>query len=423
MTVENQLEPNLSLHERQLTITVPGEIVAKEFDLAVKGVQRVASRPGFRPGKMPVSMVVSFFGDEIKKRLLEKIVEKSFDDACKKEDLIPVSDPRLEALGEINKGMPFSYRAIFQIKPQVKVNNFEGLALEIKKHSFSEGDINEELTSLQESLATFIEVKDRDTVAANDMVFCDNQVSVEGKHFAELDHKDYQIPLFAPNVPDDMKNALIGKKIGEKAHVDYRMPDDHENPELRGKNCHLTLSIVSIKERSLPKLDDDFAKDLSEKFSSLEEVKESIRTRFNLTVMRRDEFFRHDALTRVLVENNPFDVPPVLIERMAMTLINRELEAMKKEAADELVRNHWKEIWQSVQERALFRVKAELIFEALIKDLDPKVTEDEIAERMKKVRELDRDNALYSIQVEKILNAVEKSANITVKEEHLFSRV
>ena len=420
--IENLTMTSPSEHERELTITIPSAVVSHEFTKALNKVQRVATRPGFRPGKMPQSMVMNFYGAQVKQDLVEKLVEKSLSDACKNQEITPVSQPKIEPVNPVDQQQAFSYRAIFQIKPKVQVEKFEALPIEFKKFVFSDQDIDDELLSLQESMATFAPVKDRDQIADNDLVECDSEVLIDGTLDANYSHKDYSVPLFAQNVPDDLKTALIGKKVGEKASVKYTMPTDHQDETLKGKECEMLLSIKAFKERILPALDDEFAKDLSDKFTSLEEVKESIRTRFSLTAKRRDEYFRQDAICKALIEHNPLEVPPVMVEKMAMSMINRELETIKEDVAQDVVKNHWQEMWNSVQNRAIFRVKVELILEELIEKMSVSASEEEIAERVKSAKEINKEDALYSIQVEKILHAVEKSAAATIIEEPLFKK-
>lgn len=420
--IENLTMTSPTEHERELTVTIPSAVVSNEFAKTFTKVQRVATRPGFRPGKMPANMVMNFYGTKIKQDLVESLIEKSFADACKNQELIPVSKPKIEPVGEINKENAFSYRAIFQVKPKVVVEKFEGLAIEFKKFTFSDDDITDELNSIRESMATFQEPKDRFEIAANDLVECDSDVLIDGAMNKEYSHKDYSVPLFAENVPADLKEALIGKKVGEKASVKYTMPSEHQDEALQGKECEMLLSIKSFKERVLPALDDEFAKDLSEKFKDLADVKDSIKTRFTITAKRRDEYYRQDALTKALVEQNPLEVPPVMVEKMAMSMINRELETMQEKVAEDIVKNHWQELWRSVEARATFRVKAELLLEELIKNMSVVASEEEISERVKKMKEISRDDACYSIQVEKILNVIEKSATATVVEEPLFKK-
>lgn len=420
--ISDLLMTKTSEHERQLTITVPQDFVGKEWKVAVDNVQRVATRPGFRPGKMPRTMVVSFYGNEIKKKLMEKLVEKSFDDACKQEHLIPVSKPVLEPVGDIISDQAFTYRAIFQVKPAVNVANYEKLKIELKKFVFSESDIDDEIRALQENMATFVEAKDRQEICANDLVQCDSEVMIDGAINPNYSHQDYAVPLFAENVPADLRDALVGKKVGDKAEVSYTMPADHQDEAISGKVCLMHLTIKSFKERVLPEINDDFAKDLSEKFTSLADLKESVRLRFNITVSRRDEYYRQDAISKALVAENPFEVPPALIERMALSLINRELEAMGEKAAGEVVKNHWQEVWQSVQERAQFRVKVELILEALINKLNIEVSDEEVAQKAAKTKDASRDDAKYALQIEKLMTAIEKSAVASIIEEPLFPK-
>lgn len=411
-----------SQHERELTITVASKLVSQEFTNAFNKIQRVASRPGFRPGKMPKNMVLNFYGAEIKQKLIEKLIEKSFEHACKEKEVIPVSQPKMEPMGEVDQEKAFTYRAIFQVKPKVEVPNYQGLKIELKRFVFDETDVDDEINSLRENQATFVEPSGRSQVGESDLVQCDSEVKIDGAINPKYSHKDYAVPMFADSVPPDLKAALMGKQVGDVAHVNYDMPTEHQDDEISGKNCEMILTIRSFKERVLPALDDEFAKDLSDKFSSLLDIKESIRLRFNITTKRRDEYFKQDAITKALIEHNPVDVPPALVERMAMSLINRELEAMGEKVASELVKNHWQEVWQSVQDRALFRVKAELLFEELINVLDVKTTDDEVAKRVDKIKNINKEDAKYSIQVEKLLSAIESQADITVVEEPLFKK-
>lgn len=420
--IEKLLMAKTSEHERELTVTVAGKFVGQEFNNTVNNVQRVANRPGFRPGKMPKSLVLSFYGAEIKAKLMEKLIEKSFDEACKNQEVIPVSKPRLEPVGELSHDKPFTYRAIFQVKPKVSTPDFMNLSIEMRKFVFTESDVEDELNNLRESMATFVEPVGRTEISENDLVTCDSVVKLDDKIIPAYCHSDYTIPMFAENLPANVKEALLGRQVEDTVSIDYEIPADDQDESIRGKTCEMIIKILSFKERSLPNLDDDFAKDLSDKFQTLEDIKESCRLRFSITAKRRDEYYKQDAITKALIEKNPLDVPPALVERMSMSLINRELEAIGQKVAEDLVKNHWQEIWQSVQSRALFRVKAELLFEALIDALNITANDEEVSRRVENVKNITRDDARYSIQVEKLLALIEKEANVTVIEEPLFKK-
>lgn len=411
-----------SEHEKELTITVPVEVVVKEYATAFKNIQQVASRPGFRPGKLPANLVKQFYGSEINRKLIDKLVEKSFAETCQEKNLTPVSPAKTEIVGEFHPERDLTFRAIFQAKPQVIINKFEGLELEFKNIIVHEDDLNEELKGVRESHALFVTPPMRDAIAESDLVECDSDVFIDGAINANYSHKDYSVPLFAENIPADLKSALVGKKIGEIAIVHYTMPDDHQDEAIKGKVCEMRLHIKAFKERVLPELNDDFAKDLSEKFTNLEDLKESIKLRLTISANRRRDYYNQNALIKALVENNPVEIPPAMVERAALTLINREIENMDKAMAKEALANHWQELWNSVQARALFKVKTDLILEALIEKLNINAQEEEIDNRVHNTKDLAREDAKYSIQVDKLLEALKKSAHITTVEEPLYPK-
>src|SRR5262245_36455973 len=109
----------VSTHERELVIKLNRSFVGEEFLSTLNNVQRNASHKGFRPGKMPKNMLMNFYGRKIKEELIDKLVEKSFDFACKEKEVIPVSKPKLEPVGALEQDQPFTYRASFQVKPKV----------------------------------------------------------------------------------------------------------------------------------------------------------------------------------------------------------------------------------------------------------------------------------------------------------------
>ncbi|HXW60310.1 MAG TPA: trigger factor [Myxococcota bacterium] len=418
--IENITVSDVSEHECELTITVPKAVVNKEYEHTLVGIQRVASRPGFRPGKIPRSMVQSLYGAEIKKTLSQKLMENSLKVACKERKLTPISEPKFEALDDCEREKAFTYRAQFQKKPSVLINNFEGLSITIKNFVFGPKDIEDELDNLREAHATVASCQDRQAIGVNDAVICESEVFIDGERKEEHCHKDYMIAVFDKTVPENVRNALIGKSIGDKVAVSYTIPSDHQDEEVKGKLCEMNLVINDFKERILPALDDDFAKDISDKFHCLSDLKESINARLTLMARRRNEYFRQDAILHALVQNNPLLVPPVLIERMALHLINRELEGLPKDVAEDAVKNRWATMWESVQSHAQFRVKSQLLLEALIEKLDIKASDEELAAFRKKGKEVDREDATYSLQVEKLLAMVEKASSITFVDEPLF---
>ena len=225
---------------------------------------------------------------------------------------------------------------------------------------------------------------------------------------------------------------ILGAVVNRKGAAFVPAPKWLELPHFRlgiapgiselGLNLSAIFHIISIKERILPDIDDNLVKDVSDKFSTLDQLKESIRLRLTLTAKRRYEYLKQETITKALIERNPFLVPPALIERAALSLINRELETMGEKASSEIVKNYWQEIWDSVQERAQFRVKAELLFEALTKSLEIKVTEEEILNKVNSLKNISKEDAEYSLEIEKLLNLIEQQGQVTIINEPLIQK-
>lgn len=419
--IENITLTNTSKHERELLITLPIALVNKEYDQTVNNIQKVASRPGFRPGKMPRNMVLSLYGAEIKRTLLKNLMENTFPDALQDKALVAVSDPRFEPQGECQREKAFSYKAFFQVKPTIEIKSYEGLAIDVKNFVVPPEAVDNELEHVRESYATLVSPEDRDTVGPEDIAYCRAEIFYDGELSDEQSTDNYVMPLFNKEAPSIVREALLGKKVGETVKVNHTVPEDVYEENLRGKKCEMILEIKEIKQRILPNLDDDFAKDLSDKYTCLDDLKEAVSTRLNITARRRNDYYKQDAIMRALLEHNPFEVPPALIERMAFHLINRELESLPKDVAEDAIKNRWQMMWESVQEHANYRVKSQLLLEALIEKLDIEVSDEEVNSFLRNgKKDIDKNDAIYSIKVEKLLNIVEKSSVINIQEQPLF---
>ncbi|HXW53253.1 MAG TPA: trigger factor [Myxococcota bacterium] len=409
-----------SLHERELTVTVAREAVDREFANTVNNVQRLAQHKGFRPGKMPKEMVLKLYSGEIKGRLKERLFEKSFDSACEQENIIPVSPPKWSPLAEVEPAKSFTYRAVFQVKPKVASPVYRGLKVELKKVCYTEKDVDDEIADIQASMATFVEPSERSDTRDCDLVMCDSVVMVDGVINERLSQRDYAVALFADDVPEELKKALMGKKRADVASAHYTVPANNQDPEIAGKSCEMILTVKSIKERVLPAIDDELAKDLSEKLTSLDDLKRWIRLRFDLMVKQRDYRYRQEAFAHALVDENPLEVPDALVRRAALTMMNREFETIDKNAMEDLVKNHWAEMWEEFTGRAQFRVRAELLMEALFEELAITATDGEVFDMVKAVKDMSEENAAHAIKVDKLIAVMEAAAAVTITEEPLF---
>jgi len=410
-----------SKHDCELTITVENSTVCEEYERTLNRVQSFASRPGFRKGKMPKNMVENFYNKQIKEELIDKLIDKSFEMACKKESLTPISRPKLSVVNEPDRKNPFTYKAAFQIKPSIENIEYSGLSINLKKVIISDKDIDLELKELQKDHAMYVDPQ-RDTIGENDMVYA-NEVSKIGENIFEEDLKDEQLfPLFDPMVPKAVREIFLGKKAGDNLLIDDSLFDQGTQSDPDTKKNESLLRINSFKERRLPNLDDEFAKDISDKFANLAELKSVLNENLSELAESRNVILRENAILDALVLKNPISVPSSMVDNKAWSLINDLfLKGLSKEEAKASLKNHYEKMRKIVDERASNYVKAQLLFEHLIEKLAISVTDEKVSELLKKNPKIGREDALFSLQVKELINIIEKQGNITIVEEPLVN--
>lgn len=417
-SIESISLSNPSEHEQEITITISSHGVVEEYEKALQSVCQNASRPGFRKGKMPKNMVENLYLNQIKKLSVERLVDKSLKKALNDKSIHPLSQPILKESDDLTLEKPFTFKVSFEVKPPVKIVKFKNFNLSIAKFSFDEGDVEQELEQIRDSFATFKEPIERNFIGENDLVFAKSEVKIDDVFDKSYSQKENRIPMFAKDVPENIKAALLGKKMGETVIVPHQLPKNNEE-EQNNKSCELFFTILSIKEKILPKLDDDFAKDFSSEFSSLEDLKESIRKRFKLSLARRNEFYEKEAITKALIEANPVDAPSMLIEKATISLIKKELERFDKKTADKIIKESLDKLWKSYEPRAIINIKAELLYEELINKLNITASEEKVKDILKSYKDISKEDAVYSVQVGELINIIKNESHITYIDESI----
>lgn len=425
-----------SSYERELTVTVNNFEITKQYENLVKKIQLSASVKGFRAGKVPVDMIKKLYKDKIQQELVNTVVESSIDEICKTNNIFPISKAEFEPLESFAQNKDFTFTAKFQVKPNIEVSNFENLSFEVTNFIFDESDIDHELQNLRKKMATFI-TPQRTEITDSDLVIGDLQVKIDDEFKKEQEIKGHMIPIYENNTPESIKKALIGKKIGDEVIIEHEfaLPHEHEHDHNHDQECnhqpqkkvaHLYFTISSIKEIILPAIDDDLARDISDKFQNLNELKETIKLSLANNKKQNDFLQKKYALTKALIDNNNFEVPPVLVQRIAMSIVdemlhNENTKNLSKKEVEEMLKNNWHEIWPLAHERASFQLKSELIYENLIEKLNI-ASDSEIVAKLIKNKKMNVEEAEFSSKVDNLLKLIEEKSQITVVDKHLLEK-
>jgi trigger factor len=311
----------LSSIQRKVSIELPADRVVNEFSRAYKNLgQRVHVR-GFRTGKIPRKVLQGIYGEDVKGEVRSHLVEECLAEVVKDRGLQIVSRPEVEA-NEIKEDDGFSFSAVFEVKPAIELKDYSGVEVEKVKIAVSEEQVDEALKRLQEGHARLELVEGREIVQKGDFVTVDFEGTIAGKPFAGGKGQNYVLEVGAGHTLPQFEEAVVGLQLGQQQSFPVTYPDNYPNAEIAGKAVEFALTVREIKQKVLPVLDDDFAKDHGE-HSSLAELRGAIRKRLEDELKHYQDEDLKDKIISRLIESHMFVVPPSMIDRQTRYLMER----------------------------------------------------------------------------------------------------
>jgi len=382
--------------QRKVRVELPAETVAGEFSRAYKNLGQRVRVKGFRTGKIPRTVLQGIYGDEVKSEVRSHLVEESLGEVIKERGLQVVSRPEVEA-NELAEGGAFSFSAIFEVKPEIKVKDYLGVEVERVRLSVTDSQVEAALRRLQEGHARLEPIEGRDIVQKGDFVTLDFEGSIAGKTFSGSKGENYLVEIGGGRALPQFENAVTGLKKAERQTVQVNYPEDYPNKDIAGKAVEFSVVVREIKEKVLPVLDDEFAKDHGE-CGSLDELKSRIRMRLEDELKRyQDEDLKEKILSRLL-ESHSFTTPLSMIERQTRYLMERYQNEPSQGGSDTNA-PRMEEARKTLEARAARQVQATLLVEKIsqleniaVTDKDVQAQVDNLAraagDRAKTVREV-----------------------------------
>ena len=408
------------------------KIEAKKFDEAIMKVYTKSAKyfniPGFRKGKAPFNIVERMYGDEIfYEDAFNELVPPIYDKEIEENKLEVVSRPDIH-IENMKKGEDLVFTAIVQTKPEVVLGQYKGVELKKVEYKVTDEDVNHELEHMQEHNARIITVEDR-PVKEKDIAVIDFEGFADGKAFEGGKAENHELEIGSNTFIPGFEEQMIGMKAGEEKDINVTFPEDYFSKDLAGKEATFKVKLHEIKEKKLPTLDDEFAKDVSE-FDTLNDLKTSIKEKKQA---QNDDRAKHEteSLAIEAVSNNtPIDIPSGMIETEIDAMI-RDLEqqlsyqGINLDQYLHMINKTRKEIEDNYKEQAEKNVKSRLVLEAIIKEEKLEASDDEVSAKIKematnygrKEEELNKNEALKeylanNIKTEKAIDLIVKNAKI-----------
>ncbi|HUL15008.1 MAG TPA: trigger factor [Terriglobales bacterium] len=360
---------------RELELEIPAEEVSKATEKVAKDLARVARVPGFRPGKAPVSLIKRRFADDIKGEVLQTLVPERVEKAVTEQKLTPVSQPQVDKL-DYADGQPLKFRAVFEVLPEFDLANYKGLEIEMPAMDITEEDVNKALEEMRERAAAFAPVEGR---PAQDGDYTQLKLVGTPKGGGDpLNAESVLCHIGAEETMEPFNENLRGANIGDHKTFDVDYPADYPDAKLAGKTYSYAVDVTGLKNKKLPELNDEFAKDVSDA-ATLDDLKKKVRDGLEHDRDHRQKDLQREKIIAELVKAHDFPVPESLVEQQMDVRLERVVRSLAQQGVDPRAVNvDWVTLRRRQEERAKDDVKAELIIDRIATAENIEVAEEDL---------------------------------------------
>jgi trigger factor len=370
-------ETKESSTKREIEVEIPAQEVTRQTEVLIQKYQKVARLPGFRTGHVPPSIIKQRFSEEIKTDVVEALVPRYFRQETERLGMHPISQPRVTDL-HLHDGEPLRFKAAFEVLPEVKVEGYKDLRADKPEITVTDADVEQAVSEVREQHASFHPVEGR-PLADGDFA----QVSLDGTPKAgdgQPVHMDeVLVEIGGKNTMPEFSENLRGTTVGDERTFDVNYPQDAQDQRLAGKTFSYTVKVQAIKQKTLPELNEEFAKQLGE-FANIDEVKKRIREQIEFERTHQAEREAKDKLVAELVRRNEFEVPESLIEHQIDIRLERGLRALAAQGltAEQMKKMDLQRLRVGQREQAIQDLKASLLLEKVADEENVQVSDEEV---------------------------------------------
>lgn len=383
-----KVEKTDNKNELKLEFTVDAKVFEEGMNTVYKKNIKYFSVPGFRKGKVPMNMVEKFYGAHIfYEDTFNEIVPDIYDNTIKEEKIDAVSRPAITIV-QMEKGKDLIFTALVQTKPEVKLGKYKGIALEKNQYEVTDAEVEQELEKMADRNSRMVTVTDR-AAKLEDTVVIDFCGSVDGKEFEGGKAENHELKLGSNTFIPGFEDQVVGMKTEEEKDIQVKFPEEYFSKDLAGKDAVFKVKVHEIKEKELPKIDDEFAKDVSE-FDTLKELKADIKAKKEEQNTARAKSELQEAAVKAVADTTEVDIPSGMIEAEMEAMVedmDRRLsyQGIRLEQYLKMVGKTMEDYKKESEEPAKESVKMRLVLEAVSKDAKIEVSDKEIEDKMKEL--------------------------------------
>jgi trigger factor len=352
---------DVSQSKKDLSIEVPADQVKAEFDKTYDAYARYAKVPGFRPGRVPLSVVKQRFSKDVKDEVIGRLLPHALQHAIIDHKLRVVGEPSITDFS-VSEGEPLKFKVSVEIVPEFELHDYKGLKATKRVARVTDEDVENVIAQWREGSAEFVPVEDRPSQVGDFVSINLSGKFVESREEEDLKADDVQIELGSRDVQAEFTENLVGVKAGDVREFRVSYPEDFSSKGLAGKTLDFTATVMAVRRKELPELNDDFAQEFGD-YESIQQMRERVRQRLEKESENTANARLREELLGQLLDTYDFEVPASLVEKQAADR-TRELayylmrSGMPRESMEEV---NWEDRLNEARLRAVRDIRAALV--------------------------------------------------------------
>ncbi len=375
-------------NQGELTFEIAPDMIKDGLDKAFKRTKKNLAVPGFRKGRVPRQIFDQMYGEEaLYQDALNIVLPDAYEEAIKDAGIEPVDQPQVD-VESMDKGKAWVLKAVVTVKPDVKLGDYKGLSVTKQNTRVYQKDIDAELEKQRQQQAELV-LKEDEAAAKGDTVVIDFDGYVDGKQFDGGKADNYSLELGSNSFIPGFEDQLVGHKAGDDVDVKVTFPKDYQAEDLRDKEATFKVTLHEVKEKQLPELDDEFAKDVDEDVDSLEELQ--AKTKDSLKEQKTQaahDAIEDEAISEAVDNAEIADIPEAMLKddinrQMDQYLANMQQQGIEPKMYFQLTGTTEDDLRKQFTDGAEKRVKTNLVLEAVVAAEKIKPSEDEISAEVK----------------------------------------
>lgn len=322
---------------RRMNIIVPAEQVQKKYRERLNKLSKTAKLNGFRPGKAPLNVIEQRFGEGVLYEACGELVESSFQQALKENEIHMAGSPKLEP-HKFEKNQDLQYSAVFEVYPSIQLHDLQGATIEKPVAEIKDEDLNKVLNKIREQNADWQAV-DRAS-HSGDRLLIDFEGFIEGAAFEGGTATQFQLQLGSKQMIPGFEEALLKVKAGDEPSIHVTFPTDYHVAKLAGKPAEFKIKVHTVLESKLPELNDALVEKMGIKEGGVDKLKEQVRRSMGAELKRALHNRLKTQVLEKLLDLNPTSLPKSAVDEEIKHLQSETIHRIMRESGMEHADDH-----------------------------------------------------------------------------------